>query len=151
MAARVWPDLVQEYLTTHRAFLVSREYPVADNWEMYPDLLAVDFRAHQVWFVEITSGHETKKLELKARQFETDIVPRLKRRLVEFGIIPAANSDWRFGFWAFVRKARVEGLRKGMHKGNAKNVKLCEITALEDIAFSWSYWNKRRAEEVQTK
>jgi hypothetical protein len=141
---------VQEYLTTHRAFLVSREYPVADNWEMYPDLLAVDFRAHQVWFVEITSGHETKKIEAKTRQFETDIVPRLKRRLVEFGIIPAANSDWRFGFWAFVRKARVDGLRKWIAK-NAKNVKLCEVTALEEIAFSWAYWDKRRAEEVQTK
>lgn len=117
---------------------------------MYPDLLAVDFRAHRVWFVEITSGHETKKIEAKARQFETDIVPRLKRRLVEFGIIPAANSEWRFGFWAFVRKARVEDLRKWIAK-NAKNVKLCDVTALEDVAFSWTYWNKRRAEEVQTK
>ncbi len=151
MAAHLWPDLVQEYLTTHRSFLVSREYPVADNWEMYPDLLAVDFRAHRVWFVEITSGDKTKKIETKAQQFETDIVPRLKRRLVEFGIIPAADSDWRFGFWAFVRKAHVDGLRNGMRKGIAKNVKLWKVDALEEIAFSWSYWDKRRAEEVQTK
>ncbi len=67
---------------------------------------------------------------------------------MEFGIIPAAgNSDWRFGFWAFVRKAHVDGLRKGI----AKNVKLWKVDALEEIAFSWSYWDKRRAEEVQTK
>ena len=150
MAAHVWPDIVQEYLTTHRAFLVSREYPVADNWEMYPDLLAVDFRAHQVWFVEITSGDKTKKIETKAQQFETDVVPRLKRRLVEFGIIPAANSDWRFGFWSFVRRARVDGLCKWIAK-NAKNVKLWKVDALEDIAFSWAHWDKRRAEELQTK
>jgi len=51
------------------------------------------------------------------------------------------------GFWAFVRKAHVDGLRKGI----AKNVKLWKVDALEEIAFSWSYWDKRRAEEVQTK
>ena len=52
---------------------------------------------------------------------------------------------------SFRAKAHVDGLRNGMRKGIAKNVKLWKVDALEEIAFSWSYWDKRRAEEVQTK
>jgi hypothetical protein len=141
VAAHVWPDIVQEYLTTHRSFLVSREYNIADDWAMYPDLLALDFRARRVWFVEVTSGSSTAKIQTKARQFETEIIPRLKKRLVEFGIIPTADSDWSFGLWAFVRRDCVKGLQERVGA-------LCEVTALEDIAFSWSYWDKRRADEV---
>ena len=48
---------------------------------------------------------------------------------------------------SFRAKAHVDGMRKGI----AKNVKLWKVDALEEIAFSWSYWDKRRAEEVQTK
>jgi hypothetical protein len=146
MSEYIWEEIVQTYLTTNRAVLVTRQCEITDTqgWKMCPDLLALDFRAHRIWFVEVSTASKTSKIENKAKQFNTEIVPRLKEHLAKFAIIPDA-SHWTFGLWAFVRKGVADKLRsKVTPLVSPSNV---EIQDLETIAFSWTYWDKRRTEE----
>lgn len=145
MSERMWEEIVEDYITTNRAVLVSRQYEIEDKdgWKICPDLLAVDFRARQIWFVEVTTASDTSKIASKAKQFETEIVPRLKSQLAEFAIASDA-SQWTFGLWAFVRKDVSDKLRAKI----TPLVSKVHVQDLEAIAFSWKYWDKRRSEEL---
>ena len=74
---------------------------------------------------------------------ESEIVPRLEKQLADFAIIPDA-SQWAFGLWVFVRKDIAEKLRNKI----ASHVEFLKVEDLESIAFSWTYWDKRRAAEI---
>lgn len=142
MPENIWEEIVQSYLTTNGAVLVSPQYEITDEhgWNTCPDFLAVDFRTRQVWFVEVTAGSNTNKIEGKASAFKAEIVPRLKSQLATFSIVPDA-SHWEFGLWAFVRKDVTDKLRDKI----TPHVDLVKVEGLESIAFPWIYWEKRRA------
>lgn len=144
MSEAIWEEIVQTYLTTNRSVLVSRQWEVkgADNWEICPDLLAVDFGAREVWFVEVTSAWDVNAIADKAKVFEVDVVPRMKSQLAELGILPDA-SHWKLGMWAFVRKERSEALMNTL----GQHVKLYKVETLDRVAFPWEYWAPRRADE----
>jgi len=144
MPENIWEELVQTYLTTNRAILVSPQYEIADEqgWKIYPDFLAIDFRASQIWLVEVTAGWSTSKIEGKANKFKAEIVPRLRSQLIEFKITTDA-SNWQFGLWAFVRKDVAKRLRDKI----TSHVDFVKVQDLESMAFPWTYWDKRRSEE----
>jgi hypothetical protein len=142
MSEHIWEEIVQSYLTTNRAVLVSRQYPISDEWEMYSDLLAVDFQGHQVWVVEVTGGANLTKIIVKAKQFKTEIEPRLRQRLMTFGII-TAQQNWEFGFWGFVR----EEMKGKLLAAIQLYVPLAKVDSLQYVSCPWLYWDARRAEE----
>jgi hypothetical protein len=145
MPENIWEELVGTYLTTNRAVLLSPQYEITDErgGTTCPDFLAVDFQARKIWFVEVTAAWNTDKIRGKAKTFKDEIMPQLKKQLVDSKIIPDA-SQWAFGLLAFVRKEVADKLREKI----APHVPLCEVKELEEIAFKWTYWDKRRAGEI---
>jgi len=70
MSEHIWEELVQSYITANRAMLVSPQYEVSDEhgWNICPDFLAIDFRAHQIWFVEGNERLENKQNHRQSKQ-----------------------------------------------------------------------------------
>ena len=147
MSECIWEELVQAYLTTNRAVLVSRQYRIedADHWSMDPDLLAVDFLSRQIWLVEVSAGSNVDKIARKAETFEGDVVPRLKNQLKALGVVEPA-STWEYGLWAFVRDDLVTNLLAKV----TSCVKLGTVQSLEGSVFPWKYWDGRRSLENKT-
>jgi len=144
MSEHIWEEIVQDYLTTNRSVLVSRQYEITDehDWNICPDLLAIDFATRQIWFVEVTAGSNADKIAGKSTTFQTEVVPRLRKQLAKFAIV-TDDSGWRYGLWAFVREKIAESLRAKI----VPHVELAKVSALEDIACPWEYWEARRKQE----
>jgi len=146
MSEHIWEEIVQTYLTTDRAVLVTRQCEIEDKqgWKICPDLLAIDFRERDIWFVEVSTAWDTNKIHNKAKKFNSEIVKRLSSQLSEFAVVPDA-SRWHFGLWAFVRRDVADNLRDKIEP--LVTPSKVKVEELEAIAFSWKYWDKRRGEE----
>ena len=109
-------------------------------------MIALDFGECMAWMVEVTSGH-VKILLKKGAAFEQEYAPRLRRNLIDDQVFPdeAIWETWKLGMWAFVpswAKASVE-------KKLLKSISHGRVTALEDVAFPWVYWDNRCAGSSQ--
>jgi hypothetical protein len=139
-----WEQAVEHYLTVDRGIFVSPKYLVGERggWERWPDFLAVDFRNRCVWTVEVTVGNGDNAVE-RAVTYDADYVPRIKAQLVANSVVtlPAENDwrEWSFGFWLFAPTHSCDRIRRRVAHLPLKS----QITALEEVAFEWQWWDER--------
>jgi hypothetical protein len=141
MSEDFWEQVVENYLTLDRGVFVNPQYMIGDcKWDAHPDLVAINFRDSEIWMIEVTIGDARGLIE-KAVQFDREYIPRLQAQFLEHQIITdeSAWKTWRIGMWAFVKMSEKVKVEKRL----LNSVRDGRVTALEDIAFPWVYWNAR--------
>lgn len=134
--------LVMHYLAAQGLFLMP-QFAVSDGggeWSC-PDFVALDFRAHEVQVVEVTTAYDVSGLVEKIQNRETQWFQRLTPQLIALGI---PVSDWNNIVRVFVRKDR-----HGSINAKVSNSRDVRIETLEDIAFPWKWpWGQWKAQQI---
>ena len=131
--------LVMYYLSSQGLF-VSPQFSVRDGngeWSC-PDLVALDFRNHQVQVVEVTTAYDVSNLANKIQNRQEQWIRRLVPQLISQGV---PVQTWSVVVRAFVRRDRIEFM-KSRFVGSEDVM----VEVLEDIAFSWTWpWDQWKA------
>jgi hypothetical protein len=132
----LYEDLVQLYLTVFEDCAIRPQVPIrksltGEDWEAYPDFLAIDFKKRRILIVEVSKaadrGVAGKFAEkLRSEEYRSNVEHYLRNTTLN-NHLNDFMIQWRF----FVRRANVSvlesGIREFIDTGQA------EVTTLEDV------------------
>lgn len=98
----------------------------------YPDFVALDYKDHVAYLVEVSAAYKIRRLIERVRDREKRWYKPLRSHLA--GLDPSFVS-WRLRTTVFVRSDRKKAALKALHE--AEDV---TVIALDDIMRSWK-WN----------
>jgi hypothetical protein len=127
-------QVIGAFLVQGGKVFVSSGYSI-DNDRTCPDFVALDFGKREVVVVEVTTAYEIGSLIERVRNREQQWFIPLRKQLDADRIC----EGWDVRFLGFVRRDRVEKAKSAF-----AGVPKVAFTAIEDSAFSWENWERRK-------
>jgi hypothetical protein len=132
-------QVVQAFLVQGGEVFVSPGYNIAKNGKEWscPDFVALDFGKREVVVVEVTTAYDIESLIQKVENRREQWFVPLRAQLDADKIA----EGWKMRFLGFVRKERLERAKRDF-------IGMPEVTftTIEESAFSWEYWDRRKGE-----
>ncbi len=127
-------QVIGAFLAQGGKVFVSPGYDI-DNGRTCPDFVALDFSKREVVLVEVSTGYDIGSLMERVRNRKEQWFVPLRAQLDADHIA----EGWDMRFLGFVRRDRIEKA-----KGTFAGVEKVTFAAIEDCAFSWEYWERRK-------
>lgn len=136
-----WESNVATYLTLDGKVFIAPQFAIAYDKDRReggscPDFVALDLENKEIIVVEVTANANINTLLKNIRERETRWYQPILRKLEQTAI--TASFDKTPRFLGFVRKDVLKKAEEAFPSAH-------DITfvPLEDVAFSWFYWDKR--------